>query len=86
MTSSNSLDNGDVLIIGGGLAGLAAAGELSRAGRRITILEARNRLGGRVDTRHEPGWPLPVERGAGVHPRPTERDVGPDPCRWSDRG
>src|SRR3954451_14959068 len=37
-----------VVVIGGGFAGLAAAYELSRAGADVTVLEARNRVGGRV--------------------------------------
>lgn len=54
----------DVLVIGAGVAGLAAAGALAQAGRRVLVLEARRRLGGRVFTRHLPGWPVPVELGA----------------------
>ncbi|HET7695804.1 MAG TPA: NAD(P)/FAD-dependent oxidoreductase [Vicinamibacterales bacterium] len=37
-----------VVVIGAGLAGLAAGYELSRSGADVTVLEARNRLGGRV--------------------------------------
>src|SRR3954452_4225690 len=37
-----------VLVIGAGFAGLAAAYELSHAGADVTVLEARNRVGGRV--------------------------------------
>lgn len=37
-----------VIVIGGGLAGLACADELARAGCSVTVLEARARLGGRV--------------------------------------
>src|ERR1044072_2776621 len=39
-----------VVILGGGLAGLAAGYELKKAGHTITILEARKQPGGRVRT------------------------------------
>src|SRR6187402_986037 len=39
---------GRVVVIGGGFSGLAAAYELSRAGYEVTVVEARNRVGGRV--------------------------------------
>ena len=53
-----------MIVIGGGVAGLAAAGELGRRGLRVTLLEARDRLGGRVFTAHPKGWDGPVEIGA----------------------
>jgi monoamine oxidase len=43
---------------------LAAAHDLSQAGRTVTILEARNRTGGRIHTIHLVDDPLPVELGA----------------------
>jgi monoamine oxidase len=53
-----------VIVVGAGLAGLAAAGDLSMAGAHVTVLEARPRIGGRVWTSTK--WPdLPVDLGAG---------------------
>ena len=51
-------------MIGAGAAGLAAAQELARAGRAVLVLEARERVGGRVWTRRMPGLEIPVELGA----------------------
>jgi monoamine oxidase len=53
----------DVIVIGGGLAGLAATQKLSQAGKTVLLLEARDRLGGRVLTHRIPGSPYPVELG-----------------------
>ena len=54
----------DVLIIGAGAAGLAAAVELARAGVRVEILEARDRVGGRIFTVADPSLNHSVELGA----------------------
>ena len=63
----------DVVVIGAGAAGLAAARDLSQAGRTVTLLEARPRWGGRVLTVRDALWPIPVELGAEfVHGRPRE--------------
>lgn len=54
----------DVVVIGAGLAGLVAARELGAAGRSALILEARNRVGGRVLSRHHRHGFEPVDVGA----------------------
>jgi monoamine oxidase len=54
----------DILIIGAGAAGLAAASELAHSGRRVLLLEARDRIGGRIWTQHEPDLAVPIEYGA----------------------
>ncbi|HTF57689.1 MAG TPA: protoporphyrinogen oxidase [Planctomycetota bacterium] len=46
------------VVVGGGIAGLAAAWELHRAGARVTLLEARPRLGGVIVTKRAGGWIL----------------------------
>ncbi|WP_165065594.1 flavin monoamine oxidase family protein [Marisediminicola senii] len=53
-----------VAIIGAGMAGAAAARMLVDAGFEVTVLEARERVGGRIDTRDDPDWKIPVELGA----------------------
>jgi len=59
------------VVIGAGVAGLEAAGALARGGWRVAVLEARDRVGGRIDTRAEPDWAAPIDLGAEfVHGRP----------------
>lgn len=48
----------DVLVLGAGIAGLAAARTLADAGLRVIVLEARDRIGGRMWTDHSLGMPL----------------------------
>ncbi len=52
-----------IIIVGAGAAGLAAAYELSKAGQNVLVLEARQRVGGRIYTRTG-SHGEPVELGA----------------------
>ncbi len=54
----------DTLIVGAGAAGLVAAAELSKHRGTVCLLEARDRVGGRMFTRRESGIALPIELGA----------------------
>ncbi len=54
----------DVAVIGAGVAGLAAAGELCRQGFQVAVYEARDRIGGRILTHRDARFPMPLELGA----------------------
>jgi len=62
-----------VIVIGAGMAGLAAACQLGHAGIAAHILEARDRIGGRVFTHLDPDCDYPIELGAEfIHGKPPE--------------
>src|SRR2546423_8017752 len=60
----------DVCVVGAGYAGLTAARRLTQAGRAGVVLEARNRVGGRVWTRRDTSSGVPIDVGGTF--------VGPD--------
>jgi monoamine oxidase len=67
----------DAIVVGGGFAGVRAARDLGDAGRSVLLLEARERLGGRVWTRPFEGRRAPIELGGtwvstDVHPYTAE--------------
>lgn len=73
------LHTNDVVILGAGIAGLMAAALLAEAGQSVTVLEARDRIGGRILTMHPDeaagvtGSTNSIELGAEfVHGRPPE--------------
>jgi len=62
-----------VIVIGAGIAGLAAAAKLGAAGIPLLMLEARDRIGGRIFTHHVSDFDAPIELGAEfIHGRPPE--------------
>lgn len=62
-TGSRMASKGRTIVIGAGLAGLAAARELLRNGHEVVVLEARDRIGGRLWTSST--WPdVPLDLGA----------------------
>ncbi|MFE3626308.1 flavin monoamine oxidase family protein [Streptomyces goshikiensis] len=70
----------DVIVIGAGFAGITAARELCAKGKRVLVLEARDRVGGRTWTGSFAGHL--VERG-GTWVEPTQPHLGPELKRYS---
>ncbi len=63
----------DVLILGAGVSGLTAAIDLANAGLKVSILEARDRVGGRIFTEHDTSSEASFELGAEfIHGLPPE--------------
>lgn len=58
------MDKSGIIIIGAGPTGLIAARKLSKAGKNVTVLEARNRCGGRICTLHNELFFKNAELGA----------------------
>jgi monoamine oxidase len=67
------MDDYDIVILGAGAAGLAAAHTLAASTHTVAIIEARDRMGGRIQTTYPAGIDLPVELGAEfIHGKPPE--------------
>jgi monoamine oxidase len=67
------IENFDVIVVGGGAAGITAALRVASSGLSVLLLEARSRLGGRMFTVQASGSPTAVELGAEfIHGRPPE--------------
>ncbi|MDB5311604.1 MAG: Carotene 7,8-desaturase [Gemmataceae bacterium] len=85
------MDRCGVVIVGSGLAGMTAAYRLTKAGRRVTVLEAGPVLGGRTSSWVEGGMPVDsgLHKFLGIYRALPAllRDVGMDPhaiLSWED--
>jgi len=73
MVRNSMVRDPDVIVIGAGAAGLAAASLLGHSGLSVLTLEARDRIGGRIFTQRDPAFDAPIELGAEfIHGRPRE--------------
>ena len=73
MHRANISKQKSMIVVGAGVAGLAAAVRLAEAGISVSILEARERIGGRVYTERARGLTAPVEYGAEfIHGKPRQ--------------
>jgi monoamine oxidase len=70
-----------VLVIGAGIAGLAAAQELQKNGFQVTVLEGRDRIGGRIYTERTLGFP--VDLGASWIHGITDNPIGNLAREWN---
>ena len=58
------MEKTEIIIIGAGATGLMAACQLSRSGKKVTVIEARDRIGGRIHTLNSSSFSSEVELGA----------------------
>jgi len=75
----------DVIVVGGGLAGLVAARDLRRAGRNVRLLEARDRFGGRAWAAPFAGDGRLVELGGGWFDTQLQRPLRAEADRYGVR-
>jgi len=72
----------DVVVIGAGFAGIAAARDLHEAGRSVVVLEARDRIGGRTWYRELPGAGISVEYGGMFFSTATQPNLAAEIHRY----
>ncbi|MEP6758721.1 MAG: FAD-dependent oxidoreductase [Actinomycetota bacterium] len=73
----------DAIVLGAGFAGITAARDLRKAGHRVVVLEARDRIGGRTWYREMPGAGVSVEYGGMFFSRATQPHLAAEVERYS---
>ena len=73
----------DVLVVGGGIAGLTAARDLAHAGHPVLVLEARDRLGGRTWYKQFGDTGRRTEMGGTWFDEPTQLNIAREIQRYS---
>ncbi len=81
MIPSGAMD-ADIVVIGAGFAGIAAARDLQEAGRRVIVLEARDRIGGRTWYREIPETGVWAEYGGMFFSRATQPYLAAEIMRY----
>lgn len=56
MVKEQNPDKADVMVVGAGLTGLTTAYRLSKAGKKVHVIEQRSRVGGQIRTFREDGF------------------------------
>jgi monoamine oxidase len=72
----------DVVVLGAGFAGIAAARDLSESGHRVVVLEARDRIGGRTWYREIPDTDVWAEYGGMFISRETQPSLAAEITRY----
>jgi len=75
----------EVIVLGGGFAGLTAARDLRDAGLTVTVLEARDRVGGRTWTTEIPGTDVRAEFGGTWFSRATQPNIAVEIRRYDQK-
>ncbi|MYE09441.1 MAG: FAD-dependent oxidoreductase, partial [Acidimicrobiaceae bacterium] len=73
----------DVVVVGGGIAGLTAARDLAQSGRSVLVLEARDRLGGRTWYKQFGDTGRRTEMGGTWFDEPTQLNIAREIQRYS---
>ena len=78
-------DDLDVIVLGGGLAGLTAARALMADRKKVLVIEARDRIGGRIFTDTSLGFPFDTG-AAWIDPGPLAKELGSKPLPGPQAG